>query len=221
MKDVDISKKQKFKRGNLVEVLTGHQIWSSKDGVQDISPEDVGRKAIIEYSYAEKFGGSNVDDYSIIWQDTGYSLAWKRTNELKLIDEGGEYLFDEANQNRERISKQNTDINYILSVLDEGSLSNESVLLLFDLLGHRTSFITNGEYYVLYSDWMVFHPLFVHIKYAKTIEEAQSGFTVKGLEKYNIQKVYDAFHNVVARVDYSKKENQIGADIVQKKKHAI
>lgn len=88
-------KEQKFKRGNLVKVLVGHQIWSNKEGTTDISPEDVGRSAIIEYSYAEKYGGSDVDSYSIIWCDTGGSLAWKRTNELELINEGGEHLFEE------------------------------------------------------------------------------------------------------------------------------
>ena len=193
-----MKKEQKFKRGNLVEVLVGHQIWGSKEGVQDISPEDVGRKAIIEYSYAEKYGGSDVDSYSIIWQDTGSSLAWKRTNELKLIDEGGEYLFDEAKKNRERISEQNTDINYIVSKLDEGSLSSESILLLFDMLGHNTSFHRNGEFFVLFSDWQQLHPVFVHIKNAETLEDAKSIFTEQGKNKYSIEKVYDAFKGAVA-----------------------
>lgn len=191
-----MKKEQKFKRGNLVEVLVGHQIWGSKEGVQDISPVDVGRKAIIEYSYAEKYGGSDVDSYSIIWQDTGSSLAWKRTNELKLIDEGGEYLFDEAKKNRERISEQNTDINYIVSKLDEGSLSSESILLLFDMLGHNTSFHRNGEFFVLFSDWQQLHPVFVHIKNAETLDDAKSIFTEEGQNKYNIEKVYDAFKGV-------------------------
>ena len=193
-----MKKEQKFKRGNLVEVLVGHQIWSSKDGVKDISPDDVGRKAIIEYSYAEKYGGNDVDSYSIIWQDTGSSLAWKSTNELELIDEGGEHLFDEAKKNRERISEQNTDINYIVSKLDESGLSSESILFLFDMLGHNTSFHRNGEFFVLFSDWQQLHPIFVHIKNAKTLEEAQSIFTEEGQSKYNIQKVYDAFKGAVA-----------------------
>lgn len=193
-----MEKEQKFKRGNLVEVLVGHLIWSSKDGVQDISPNDVGRKAIIEYSYAEKYGGNDVDSYSIIWQDTGSSLAWKSTNELKLIDEGGDHLFEEAKKNRERISEQNTDMGYITSKLDEGSLSSESILLLFDMLGHNTSFYRNGEFFVLFSDWQQLHPVFVHIKNAETLGDAKSIFTEEGQNKYNIEKVYDAFKGAVA-----------------------
>jgi len=42
---------QKFKRGNLVRVLVGHQI-----------PDDVGKTALIKYSYNDKYGGGNVDD---------------------------------------------------------------------------------------------------------------------------------------------------------------
>lgn len=190
-------KEQKFKRGNLVKVLVGHQIWSNKEGVTDISPEDVGRNAIIEYSYAEKYGGGDVDSYSIIWCDTGGSLAWKRTNELELLDEGGEHLFEEAKANRKRISEQNTDINYIAEKLDEGKLSSESILMLFDLLGFQTSFHRNGEFFVLFNDWAKLHPVFVHIKNANTIEDAKSIFTSDGLSNMNVEKVYDAFHSGV------------------------
>lgn len=184
---------QKFKRGNLVEVLAGHKIWNNKDGVQDIAPEEVGKKAIIGYSYAEMYGGRDVDSYSIVWLDTGGSLAWKNTKELKLIDEGGEHLFEEAKQNRERISKQDTDISYIASRLD-GVLSSESVLLLFEMIGHNTSFHRNGEFYTLFSDWEQLRPVFVHIKNAKTLKEAESVFTEEGNRKYNVKKVYDAFN---------------------------
>ena len=94
---------QKFKRGNLVKVLVGSIVWTlAKNGVetivQDIRPGDVGRKAVIEYSYADRFGGNNVDSYSVIFLDTGNSLAWKRTNELELVEEGGEHLFEEASK---------------------------------------------------------------------------------------------------------------------------
>jgi len=91
-----INPEQKFKRGNLVEVLVGHKIWTSKYGFIDLSPNHIGRKAIIEYSYAEKYGGSDVNNYSIIFQDTGNSISWKETDQLKLIDEGGEHLIEQA-----------------------------------------------------------------------------------------------------------------------------
>lgn len=185
---------QKFKRGNLVEILVGHQIWSNKDGVTDISPNDIGKKAIIEYSYAEKFGGTDVDSYSIIWMDTGGSLAWKKTDEMRLLDEGGDYLFEQASANRKKISEQNKDIGYIEQHLDEGNLSSESILFLFDLLEFKSSFLINGEFYSLFNDWRNLHPIFVHIKNAKTIDEAKEIFKPAALLVFNVEKVYDAFH---------------------------
>ena len=192
-----MGEKQKFKRGNLVEVLVGHQIWSNKTGVVDLSPDDVGRKAIINYSYHEKYGCGNVDSYSIIWLDTGNSLAWKSTNELRLIDEGGEHLFEEARLKKEIISKRDADINYIASNIDEGNLSSESILLLFDMIGHNTSFHRNGEFMVLCSDWQELHPIFLHIKNAESLEEAKSVFTEKGLRDWDVEKVYNAFNSAV------------------------
>jgi len=55
-----------------------HQIWSNKEGGKDISPEDVGRTAIIEGSYADK-GKTGANTVVISWPD-------ELMNELK-IDE--------------------------------------------------------------------------------------------------------------------------------------
>lgn len=175
-----MKKEQKFKRGNLVHIA-----------VKD-------KDAIIVGSYADEFGGSDTKSYTVMFSDTGGESSWYKEYQLKLIDEGGEHLFDEAKKNRKRISKQNTDINYIASKLDDGSLSSESILFLFDMLGHNTSFHRNGEFFVLYSDWQQLHPVFAHIKNAEKLEDAKSIFTEEGLNKYNIEKVYDAFKGAVA-----------------------
>lgn len=91
----------KFKRGNLVRVLVGHLVYGGPGGVTDISPQDVGSLAIIDYVYWDAYGfmypeesrSSHLDDYSIIFLETGHSLAWKRTEELEFLEEGGEHLF--------------------------------------------------------------------------------------------------------------------------------
>jgi len=188
-------KVQKFKRGNKVKVLFGHPIWGSKTGVTDISPEEVGQEALIVGSYADQFGGDDRENYTIMFCETGNEVSWKSEDQLELIDKGGEHLFKEAKKNRKRISRQNKDIKYINSKLDEGKLSSESILLLFDMLGHNTSFHKNGEFFVLFSDWAILHPVFVHIKNAKTLKESKSIFTKEGLHKYNVEKIYNAFHN--------------------------
>lgn len=185
-----MKKEQKFKRGNLVHI--------AKDLGSMMSHFDNDKDAIIVGSYADQYGGSNTESYTVMFVETGGECSWYEEHQLTLIDEGGEHLFEEAKKNRKRISEQNTDINYILSKLDEGSLSSESILLLFDMLGHNTSFHRNGEFYVIFSDWQQLQPVFVHIKNAETLEDAKSIFTEQGKNKYNIEKVYDAFKGAVA-----------------------
>lgn len=180
-----MKKEQKFKKGNLVHI--------AKDLGSTMSHFENDEDVIIVGSYADQYGGSNTKSYTVMFPDTGDESSWYEEHQLTLIDEGGEHLFKEAKKNRERISEQNTDINYIVSKLNEGSLSSESILLLFDMLGHNTPFHINGEFFVLFSDWQQLHPIFVHIKNAKTLEEAQSIFTEEGQNKYNVEKVYNAF----------------------------
>lgn len=185
-----MKKEQKFKRGNLVHI--------AKDLGSMMSHFENDKDAIIVGSYADEYGGSDTKRYTVMFLDTGGKCSWYIEHQLTLIDEGGEHLFEEANKNRERISKQNTDINYIASKLDEGSLSSESILLLFEMLGHNTSFHRNGEFFVLFLDWQQLHPAFVHIKNAETLKEAKSIFTEEEQNKYNIEKVYDAFKGAAA-----------------------
>lgn len=191
-KDIRMNE-QKFKRGNLVKVLVGHPIWNN-GVIEDMSPQDRGRLAIIDYSYAERYGGSDVDSYSIIWMDTGSSLAWKRTSELQFVDIGGEHLFAEAKKVREEYRRKNTDISYILENIETG-LGSESILFLFGMIGFKSAFLLNGEYFVLFEDWSVLQPAFVHIKDSQTIEEAKSIFSEDGLKSLNINKVWESFHN--------------------------
>lgn len=188
---------QKFKRGNLVKVLVGHQIWSNKEGVKDISPEDVGRTAIIEGSYADLYGGNRRDSYSIIWTDTGGSLAWKSNSELELINEGGEHLFTEAKANREALSKANTDIKQIVEnwVAKEGKLSYETILFLFDKIGYKSSFLRNGEFYALLADWGDLYPLFDVIMNAK-IEQDVTGILKEECPADFRNKVVEFFNEV-------------------------
>jgi hypothetical protein len=193
---------QKFKRGNRVKILVGSIMWSSKNGkttTVDMSPEDVGRTALIDYSYAEKYGGNNTDSYSIILEDNGSSLAWKRTNEMELIDEGGEHLFEQAKQKRDKISKQNTDFDYIVTKIDEGNVSSETILFLFNKFGFKTSFYRNGEFYVLFDDWSNLQPIFKYIKNAKSLEDAKSCLTDKGNEIYNVELLYNEFKKALAK----------------------
>lgn len=176
---------QKFKRGNLVHI--------AKDLGSMMSHFENDKDVIVVGSYADQYGGNDTKKYTVMFPNTGRTSSWYIEHQLTLVDEGGEHLLEEAKKNRERIYKQDTDINYIVSSLDEGSLSSDSILLLFDMLGHNTSFHRNGEFFVLFSDWQQLRPVFIHIKNAETLEDAKSIFTEKGQNKYNVEKVYNAF----------------------------
>lgn len=199
---------QKFKRGNLVKVLVGHQIWSSKEGTKDISPDDVGKTALIEYSYNDKYGGGNVNDYSIMWTDTGSTVAWKSANELELIEEGGEHLFAEYLAKREAISKANTDIKQIVEnwVAKEGKLSSETILFLFDKIGYKSSFLRNGEFYALFADWGDLYPLFDVIMTAK-IEQDVTGMLKEECPTDFKNKIVEFFNEVQSINSLSGEEN--------------
>lgn len=188
---------QKFKRGNLVKVLVGHEVWSNKGGISDVRPEDVEREAIIEYSYNDKYGGGNINDYSIIWRDTGSSMAWKGANELELIDEGGDHLLAEAKATRERLLKANTDLAQIKSAWNEkqGKQNSDTILFLFNKIGFESSFLSNGEFYALFADWSEALPLFDLIFNAKTEEEILSKLNPKFLDKYK-DKIVSLFKEI-------------------------
>lgn len=74
-----------MKAGDLVEILVGQQIWTADGRIIDIRRELVGQKAIIEYSYADRYGGNNTDNFCIRLKDNGASTAWFNIRHLKKI----------------------------------------------------------------------------------------------------------------------------------------
>jgi len=162
LETIDIPKninKQKFKRGNLVKLLKGHTIWSMNTNGEHEEIEidnNAGRLAIIEGSYADLYWGNNRKDYSIIFLDTGGSLAWKHESELEFIEEGGEHLLKQAKETSDKLHKINTDLKWIKDNFNnnyEEGLSSGTILYLFDKIGFDSSFNRNGEFYILFSNW--------------------------------------------------------------------
>lgn len=102
---------QKFKRGNLVKIKQKYRQediigFSTERGIfneqNKVLTDESNRFAIIEGSYADlypDYNDKNIDDYSIIFLDTGYSHAWFKENELEYIAYGSEKLFEQAKVN--------------------------------------------------------------------------------------------------------------------------
>ncbi len=74
---------QKFKRGQRVHVCKDMPLWMSHFG-GDFD-------AIVQYTYAQKYHGDDIDSYSVIILDaTGKpinSVAWYNEYQLTLLDE--------------------------------------------------------------------------------------------------------------------------------------
>lgn len=158
---------QKFHRGNIVRLLHGsmiHQFSNGEDKEIDMSPEETGRLAVIEYSYSERFGSGKSEGggYSIRFLDTGCSVAWKHDEELEFVDNGGEHVIEECIEKSESLSKQQKDITWIKNNWENLKLgiSANSILTLLHKIGYNSSFERNGEYFILYDDWGVFFPMF-------------------------------------------------------------
>ena len=89
---------QKFPRGCKVRV--------GDDLGEFMSHFPSGFDAIVEFSYAQKFRGNNVDSYSLIVLEDGVpvnSIAWYYENQLTLIDsdtEAGKAIIDKWEDNQ-------------------------------------------------------------------------------------------------------------------------
>ena len=62
------------------------------------------------------------------------------------------------------------------------------------MLGFKSSFLTNGEFGILFNDWARLFSVFVCIKHAESLEDAEKLFK-KG-HKFNVKEVYNRFKEV-------------------------
>lgn len=191
---------QKFKRGNLVKYTRKENVAYGFDGIALLMKEKITiHKVIIEGSYADLYGGDNIEDYSVIFLDTGNSLAWVEEEELELLEEGGEYLLEQAKENRELILKRNTDLKLIKANFNNNlkdGLSSNTVLYLFNKIGFDSSFNRNGEYFILWESWndrqSIFEALFKGDR--KTMEtEIEKFYKPEYQDKYlnSFNKLFD------------------------------
>jgi len=92
--------KQKFKRGSRVHVC--------KDMPSYMNHFESNFDAIVEYTYAQKYGGKDIDSYAlIVLNDAGTpvnSVAWYEENQLSLLNDdtkAGLDIIEQYNLGRE------------------------------------------------------------------------------------------------------------------------
>ena len=146
-------KPQKFKRGNLVHIA------KNLGSMMDHFTNDV--DAIIIGSYKDQYGGSNTESYTVMFADDGSTCSWYEEDQLTLLDEGGEYLIEEAEKIAKAWLVQATDLKWIVENWSTSdAFSAATILFLFEKIGYQSSFLRNGEYIALYSDWWGVLPFF-------------------------------------------------------------
>lgn len=123
----------------------------------------VGRTAIIsEVSRAE---------YELTFIDDGGSAAWWDEDQLKFIKHGTKEDLDKAEQKFDEIEKLHSDVNWIRDNWN-GNLSSISMVTLLEKIGYKSTYSSNGEFGVLFSDFRIFLPVFMCI-FDKDLEGAK------------------------------------------------
>lgn len=152
---------QRLKRGNKVKVLKGHEILTSAWGVIDISPEIIGKEAVIIGSYADQYGGDDHKQYTIMFLENGSEVSWFNENDLELLEEGGENLIEQGQAIKDAIKKENTDLPTIVKnwTTKKSQQSSDTILYLFNKIGYNRS-LGRGDFYQLFSEWKKAYPLF-------------------------------------------------------------
>ena len=186
--DISYSHEKMFKRGNLVRFKNKERVayWNTDGAVKEENPY-YDKLAIIN-----KISG----EYSVCLLDGSNSMAWFDDDEFELVDEGGEYLFEEYEKNKAELDKQYTNINWIKE--NFSNISSTSMLYLFELIGVDSVFKHNGEYYTLFLEWSllknIFEGIFNNDKDAM-IKAVNKGIKEKYVTKY-MNKCLDLFNQI-------------------------
>lgn len=101
---------QKFQRADLVDV--------TKDlGYSMRHFPGSGDQAYVEYSYAEKYGGTNTESYSLLFLD-GSRVSWYYEHQLSLVRHGTQAEMDEISGARDRLSETQAELPWIVEHWD-------------------------------------------------------------------------------------------------------
>lgn len=138
---------QKFNKGDLVQI--------AKDLGQTMSHFKSDQKAIVSYSYADKYGGG-VDEcgheYGLVFSN-GSTSAWYYEHQLELIAKDKWSLAEEWMKKRNVRIEKESDIDYIFAH-PEKALSGNSIPLiaLGRMVGIKDMWGSQGEYVTLASN---------------------------------------------------------------------
>lgn len=139
---------QKFKEYSLVKIADnlGPHMSHFTSGVE----------AVVLYTYASKYGGSDNESYGLYLKDSG-ETAWYYENQLTLIDEDGKKYLDLWEEEENTRKDLETDLNWIFEngpeILDK--LSGYSAQALADSLSLGSLWGSRGEGIDYYANYQI------------------------------------------------------------------
>ena len=136
---------QKFQQGDYVRV--------AKDLGSSMSHFTSDTDAIVEYSYKDKYGGSDDESYSLFLKDRG-SCAWYYGSQLSLIEKDRKDLLKEWEDTKNAEIELKSDIDWIFSHGKEviESPHGSSIQRLADCFGLTNLWGSRGEGVTYYSN---------------------------------------------------------------------
>lgn len=184
-----------LRKGNIVRFKCG--FWGEPDSYE------TDRLGVIEYSYGERYGNSDVyGGYCVLDKETGSGSSWWDEDYLEFVSEGGEDEIKKCKEIAQTIKERNEDLDYIKEEMLNGNLmlSGSSILKLFHEIGYTSSFERNGEYFCLFSDWGSLCLVFVAIfnKDYDSMIKALNVFKEEHRDKYvaNAIEFYNRVNNI-------------------------
>jgi hypothetical protein len=153
----------RFKHGDLVKVADDLGEW--------MAHFQKGCEAIVDYSFADKFGYGDEESYGIFIKGSG-TTSWYPGSVLTFIRHAPE-LLKEWNEERDKDTKQKSDIKWIHENWQKVKSKSSSVTALacMEFIGFETSFHRNGEYFILFEDWRMLLPYIDRLMTAKNEDD--------------------------------------------------
>lgn len=159
---------QKFQAGDLVRVADN--LGPSMEHFQK------GCNAIVLGSYADQFGGDNHEVYTLFIENHG-EVSWYYESQLTFVRHAPD-LLESWREQREARSAQEADLKWIRENWGDvrTGVSSTSALRLLEWIGVRSSFLVNGEYFALFSEFDAYFPFIDKVFSCSNMEEVSAAF---------------------------------------------
>lgn len=154
------------------------------------SRDDIGKLFVIK----EVHGGK----YSIISMEDGSSSAWWYDSQLEFVRKGEPNILEELKKKREEIINRTSNLKWIKENF-KYELSTTSILKLFEEINYNSSFLINGEYFILFDEWANFYPIFENIFKGDLLEAIE--YTKKVFKEEYVSKYVEGVNNLYNKIE--------------------